>query len=328
MPAFAAAAARALRSGVAFDGVCLVVLDPATGLPTAEFAEHGLPDATRPRLAEIEVGGADVNAFADLASRPRPAAALSAATGGRLERSLRHRELRGPAGLGDELRASLVGDRGAWGALTLMRRTGSADFTAADVEFVASVAGALADGVRRALLLAPVAPDGRHAARHGGGSGLLVLTDDDAIELANPAARRWLRELGPADPPDGRLPVVVRAVAQRARAVGSARARVRTPGGWLLAHGSLLGDGPATRAAVVLDRAGAPDLEPLVTEAYGLTERERRVARLVARGLSTAAIGGRLHLSPYTVQDHLKAIFDKTGVGTRSELVALLFLSR
>jgi DNA-binding CsgD family transcriptional regulator len=53
--------------------------------------------------------------------------------------------------------------------------------------------------------------------------------------------------------------------------------------------------------------------------------RERAVAHLVAQGLSTSAIGGRLHLSAWTVQDHLKSTFEKVGVGTRGELVARLF---
>ena len=74
-----------------------------------------------------------------------------------------------------------------------------------------------------------------------------------------------------------------------------------------------------------MEEARPPELAPLIADAYGLTDRERRVTELVARGLPTADIGRRLHLSAYTVQDHLKSIFDKTGASSRGELVARLF---
>jgi len=67
------------------------------------------------------------------------------------------------------------------------------------------------------------------------------------------------------------------------------------------------------------------DVAPLMASAYGLSPRERAVTRLVARGLATTAIGAELHLSPWTVQDHLKAIFGKVGVRSRGELVARLY---
>src|SRR6185437_558739 len=100
---FSLAAGRMLTRAVPFDGVCVITMDPATLLPTGEVSEGGLPRSARPRMAEIEASERDFNAFAALAFSESPAAALSAATGGDLQRSTRHRELKAPNGFGDEL---------------------------------------------------------------------------------------------------------------------------------------------------------------------------------------------------------------------------------
>jgi DNA-binding CsgD family transcriptional regulator len=76
---------------------------------------------------------------------------------------------------------------------------------------------------------------------------------------------------------------------------------------------------------VILEAARPHELAPLIAEAYGLTERERAVTQLIAQGLATQTIALRLHISPWTVQDHLKAIFEKVDVSTRGELVARMF---
>jgi DNA-binding NarL/FixJ family response regulator len=76
----------------------------------------------------------------------------------------------------------------------------------------------------------------------------------------------------------------------------------------------------------VLERAPSPQATALRLEAHGVTEREREVAALLARGLTNVAIAEQLVLSPYTVQDHIRSLFEKTGVGSRQELVARVFL--
>ena len=328
---YAREVSRVMRRAIPFDGLCLLTLDPATLLPTREFVKNGLPEPAIVRMGEIEVGDEpDFNKFASLAHSASRAATLSAATGGKLDRSVRHREVRRPNGFGDELRAALVGDTGTWGGLTLIREVGRAGFTIDDARLVSSVSGHLAEGLRRALLIEGLSASGAPDPF----VGLVMLADDGSVETADAAGRSWLTELNAGRRADS-LPPAIRAVAQRARTIAAgetvdgpvARARVRTAAGhWLLVHGSVLGDGAEARVAIILEAARAPELAPLIASAYGLTERERAVTELIARGLPTRIIALELGVSPYTVQDHVKAVFEKVHVTSRGELVARLFL--
>jgi DNA-binding NarL/FixJ family response regulator len=83
----------------------------------------------------------------------------------------------------------------------------------------------------------------------------------------------------------------------------------------------LNGDGDG-KVAVVLRSATPRETFDLLCRAYALTRRERDVVSAVVAGLDTRAITERLVISRYTVQDHLKSIFDKVGVHSRRELLA------
>ena len=50
----------------------------------------------------------------------------------------------------------------------------------------------------------------------------------------------------------------------------------------------------------------------------GLTAREFEVLRLVARGLTNAQVARELFLSPRTVSAHLRSVYHKLGVSSRS----------
>ena len=119
---FALRAVRILVRAVRFEGVFVATMDPATLMPTGTMAAENVPPpATHPRLKEIEFGGEDFNALPSLALSERHAATLSQATGGVLDRSERHREIMGPHGFGDELRAVRVDDHATWGAVSFLR---------------------------------------------------------------------------------------------------------------------------------------------------------------------------------------------------------------
>ena len=62
-----------------------------------------------------------------------------------------------------------------------------------------------------------------------------------------------------------------------------------------------------------------------------MTAREIDVLHLVADGLTNAEIADRLVLSPRTVHAHLRSIYDKLGVNSRTaaaHAVASLFASQ
>ncbi len=88
---------------------------------------------------------------------------------------------------------------------------------------------------------------------------------------------------------------------------------------------SLLDDDVRGRVAIVISAAREPEIANLIAQAYGLSAREREVTGFVLRGSSTQEIAAALHVTPYTVQDHLKSIFEKVGVSSRGELVARIF---
>ncbi|MBL0421873.1 helix-turn-helix transcriptional regulator [Ramlibacter sp. AW1] len=352
--ALVAKAERLLRTVIPFDRACWHNVDPATSLLTSVMGDSA---PSNPLLPILEYGSQDLNHYADLARARITVAGLREVTGGMPGRSRRYREVLEPMHIADELTAAFVAGADFWGCARLYRSAQWPAFDPVEVAFVASLAGPLAEGFRTALIATATAvevgPDG---------PGVVVLDDDGGVASITFAAQRWLGDVVdvvdvvPGAP--GSLPHVLFAVASQARAIAAgactdnhliASCRVPTRSGrWLVLHGQRLTppgqDGPQERAerksrtapstaalrdggqtCVIVEPACAAELAPLMVCAYGLTDREQQVTGCVLRGMATKEIAAALGLSPYTVSDHLRLVFEKVGVTSRTELAALIF---
>lgn len=315
-----------LRRAMPFDAACWHALDPETRLLTTvnpeELHQFGFLDAeTEPHAARVFVASEyerpDYNAFAVLAARRAPVGILSEATRGRPERSPRYAEWLAGQGTPYELRAALVTRGRAWGCVVFHRTEAAGDFTREDARLMARLSRPIAEGLRASIR----ADAARRSAE--GAPGMLVLDRHDEIELVTPAGQRLLEALG--GPRGPTLPMPVLTAAATARQGQAASLHLPTAAGWLTLHASLPDGATAGRVAIVIQATRGEHAAPRRLEAYGLTAREREIATLVARGLTTDEMARRLFLSPWTVQDHLKAIFEKTGTRSRGALRARVF---
>jgi DNA-binding CsgD family transcriptional regulator len=313
-----------LRRLLPVDAVFLATADPDTLLFTDAYAEEPLDAATNLFL-ENEFGCVDVNKFATLAASNRPVAWLDQATRNDRLSSPRYRDIMRPLGLGDELRAALIVDHQCWGFLCLHREDAHLGFTVAEAALITRISSQLAVGLRQAVLL-----NARHTPERSA-PGVVLLSDDLSLVAMTAEAEHLLSLVDGAAV--GGLPVPVYAVAAALlalqRGVASSQlpsARVPTmTGTWLRLHASRLPEPTSEgRIAVVVDPAEGSAAASLLLSAHGLTSREAEVARLVLRGTSTRVIADTLHITQHTVQDHLKAVFDKVGVRSRRDLVGQL----
>jgi DNA-binding CsgD family transcriptional regulator len=316
--ALRAAVLPRLRRAVPVDALWWALVDPATLLFTQAYREE-IPVETGSYFVENEFLADDVNKWSDLAHDREGARTLVGATGGDPSSSARYRDIFEPLGLEDELRVVLRSRGSVWGFMCLHREHGSA-FSAEEVAFTQRIAPHLAEGLRLGLLV-----QGLESAHLADSPGLILLAADGSVIGKNSAADQWLEELNPTG--TAAIPDEVHALAARLYSLGPSggvpQLRTRTRAGrWAILYASWMPNQGHDAVAVIIQQATADQIAPVVMSAYGLTEQERTISGLVFHGLSTQAISEKLHITQHTVQDHLKSIFDKTGVRSRRELVA------
>jgi DNA-binding NarL/FixJ family response regulator len=80
----------------------------------------------------------------------------------------------------------------------------------------------------------------------------------------------------------------------------------------------------AERARTELAAAGGNAPKRSAERRGDLTPQEEQIARLARDGLTNSQIGSQLFLSPRTVEWHLRKVFAKLGITSRSGLVTAL----
>ena len=315
-----------LKALAGVDAAFIATVDPVTLLFTSAISEEPLVEAAPAFLAN-ELGGRDVNRFTDLAAGPDPVRTLDQATGGDRDSSARHAAIMRPLGLGDELRVALRTRQACWGVMCLHRQAAATGFSPRDRDIVAKIAPHVAEGLRRALL-AGQARDPRPPLGHG----VVILDASGSVTLINDAAERWLAQIPESDWPSScQLPLPLLAAAAAAGHEPAApehpppAVRLRTVrGDWLSVHASPLHGASEHSTVLILEQPGPGELASLILASHGVTDAQARVVALVLRGYSTKQIVSQLAISQYTIQEHLRAVFDKLGVRSRQELAAAL----
>jgi DNA-binding CsgD family transcriptional regulator len=316
---------RLLRRTVGYAEATAMALDPDALLPTQFTATVPLIPELALLACRNEQQADDLFKFKELARARSHVATLSADHDTECATSERWQKLLLPRGRRHELRAALVDAQGScWGAMALYRRD-RLRFSPSDIRVTEGLLPARASHLARSMVAvrAPGTPFE---------PTFLLIDEAGTVVSAPDSACRWLDEIRRSDTLDrvGMLLASLAAHIRRARDDGEeqhpVRVRMRSAGGaWttLIAE-PLRGDQEGWKIPVVVMATDPSQLFPLEVAAFGLTEREAEVVLRVVEGLHTKAIADRLSISVLTVQDHLKSVFEKTGVHSRREMAYLL----
>jgi DNA-binding CsgD family transcriptional regulator len=330
---FVAESMASLDRAVPFDAVCLGTLDPSTRLLTGTFKLGSLRgvETHDHEWGLVEYGTSEPTAFLQLAASGVAAAGVRARTVSD-DASARVEEFMRPHfGFADELRAVCRDERGhVWAGIALFREGTQASFDPDEVDYLGSLTGSFALGMRSGLLASLA--DARPTL-----AGPIVLIVDPSDELSRTSLGADARLAGLTRGNPAGVAGLIGSLVGAARRYASgestvpARSRVRAADGmWLVLHALPLTarDGSSGEVVVTIEEARPPEIVPLVVAAFGLTARERDIIGLVLQGLDTREIASQLYLSTYTVQDHLKSVFDKAGVRSRRELIARVYFDQ
>jgi len=320
-----------VRRVVPFDAYLFMLTDPLTRVGSSPLAD--VPMLPWPRLPALVRARylTTLNRWPELLEAKIPSASLLATTGGDPSGSLLWREVQRELGVTD-LAVAPFGDRyGSWGLLELWRTGGS--FGPEELHYLGAIASYVVPGLRSALArtfvdtpeqLLPVGP------------AVVVLDPDLQVRSQTAGAAAALLQLNPPDEPMTPIPAAAYNVASALVAaeegvpVGEPWSRVHLGGSrWVTVKADRMAatapgtpDGAQRDIAVSIEPSTPNERTDLFARVHGLSARETEVLTLLGIGLSSHAVADRLVLSEHTVNDHVKAVLEKSGARTRQVLLS------
>jgi len=143
-----------------------------------------------------------------------------------------------------------------------------------------------------------------------------LAADDDAFTDWFEQALRW-HEATPDTFERARTELAYGERLRRARRRGDARSHLRTA---FTALHELGAEPWAERARLELEATGETARKRNPSTLDQLTPRELQIALDLASGLTTREAAAKLYLSPKTIEYHLRSVYRKLGIASRSEL--------
>jgi DNA-binding CsgD family transcriptional regulator len=311
-----------LRRVSGFDRWCWPVADPVSLIPLGGLAEHDYGPQV-PRVLELEYAGGDVASMDALAQRTDGVGSLNGETHGDLPRSPRWDEVFRAVGIGDEAIVACRDRLGCWGWIKIYRSSDDRPFDEDDLELLAAVGPSLGSALRGTSY-----PPSLEMPNHRP-PGVIVLDRELRIVSLTAAARAWIETFPSAEiyAAFGMLPAMVYPVAtlaQSSKQANRAHALERTRDGtWVMIEAAVLEGNADGQIALTFREATAQEMFDRLCRIKALSRREREVVAVLLEGVDTRATCERLFITPHTLQDHLKSVFEKLQIHSRRDLRAI-----
>ncbi|WP_426998824.1 helix-turn-helix transcriptional regulator [Pseudarthrobacter sp. N5] len=326
-----------MRRTLGFSAYAWPLSDPETATGVSPMAQ--IPEGVAARLPQLIKAKytSPVNRWTALSAAPSPVATLAGATGGPSSRSGPLEGMLRSYGVGDIVSVVYADQYGIWSWLDLWRGSDDPPFSEAETGFLAALAPAITTGFRRSRAAQFRSYDDERHTPPPPPQAVLVMDEDMHVLGQTTSAGQWLGLLQRSPGPNSAIPaevynVVGQLLAKEYRVdVHAAAARVHIGGGQWAALRAARMDSPDSSGTPVASPPVAVTIQECLPAArlgvfvrsYGLTARERQALALLAAGLENEPLARRMGIAGYTAQDHFKSIFVKTGVHSRSGVLAL-----